>query len=195
MKKTLLMMAFVMAASVYVAKAQIQRGNVMVGGTLSNFNLGLNEGSPFHMQITPKAAWFVRDNTAIGAYVNLDLQTAKGQGTDFIYGVGALARQYINGNALNAVRHTRFFLEGNVGIEGEDYSASSINQTTNGLGLGIGPGLSYFITPNIGLEGLVKYQGILGFGTRATTSNLNFGIGFQVFLPGRAVRAAATNTQ
>src|SRR4051812_30063817 len=104
MKKTLLMIAFVLTVSIYGAKGQIQRGNVMVGGTLSNFNLGLNEGSPFHMQITPKAAWFIKDNTALGAYLNIDLQTAKGEGTDFIYGVGALARQYMTGNALTAVR-------------------------------------------------------------------------------------------
>ncbi len=195
MKKTLLIVAFLMVASIFNAKAQIQRGNVMVGGNISNFNLGLNEGSRFTMQINPKAAWFIRDNTAVGAYVDLLVTTAKGEGTDFNYGFGALGRQYVNGNALTALRHTRFFIEANVGIEGQNASASSTNESTNGLGLGIGPGLSYFITPNIGLEGLVKYNGIVGFGTRPTTSDLNLSVGFQIFLPGRAVRAAATNTQ
>jgi hypothetical protein len=195
MKKSLFMLAVVLTAGTFAAKAQIQRGNVLVGGNLANFDLGLNEGSRFSMDITPKAAWFVRDNTAIGAYVNLGLSTAKGQGTDVNYGVGALARMYANGNAVPAVRHTRLFVEASVGIDGLNTSKSSTNESTNGLGLGVGPGLAYFITPNVGLEGLLKYQGIVGFGTRPTTSNLNLSVGFQIYLPGRAVRNAATNTQ
>ena len=194
MKKTLLMLAFV-AAGTIAAKAQIQRGNVMVGGDISNFDIGLTSGSRFTAEINPKAAWFIKDNTAIGGYVQLGLSTAKGQGTDFTYGVGALARKYMGGDAVPTIRHTRIFFEGNVGIEGENHSESSTNTTTNGLGLGIGPGLAYFVTPNIGLEGLLKYNGIVGFGTRATTHNLNLHIGFQIYLPGRAIRNAATNTQ
>ncbi|WP_147204216.1 hypothetical protein [Segetibacter aerophilus] len=195
MKKNLFMLALAMVAGVVVVKAQIQRGNVLVGGDVANFDVGLNEGSVFTVDITPKAAWFIKDNTAIGAYLNLGYQTAKGKGSDFLYGVGALVRQYSGGNAVPALRHTRLFVEANVGIDGINHSASSTNTTTNGLGLGIGPGLSYFITPNVGLEGLVMYRGILGFGTRATTSNLNLNVGFQIYLPGRALRNAATNTQ
>ncbi|HEX8355992.1 MAG TPA: hypothetical protein VF610_01200 [Segetibacter sp.] len=195
MKKNLLALAVLLSAGIFSANAQIQRGNVLVGGDIADFNVGLNKGSYFSVDLSPKAAWFVSDNTALGGYVNLGLSTAKGQGTTFLYGIGALGRLYNNGNAVPAVRHTRFFLEANVGIDGENYSQSNINTTTNGLGLGVGPGIAYFITPNIGLEGLLKYQGILGFGTRATSSNLNLNVGFQVYLPSRAVRNAVTNTQ
>jgi hypothetical protein len=193
MKKITVMLAIIMTASAYVGKAQIQRGNVLVGGDIANFNLGLNKGSQFTMLIDPKAAWFIKDNTAIGAYVELGLITGGGAGTSVNYGFGALARQYLSGNAINAVRHTRFFLEGNVGIEGQNISGSG--NSTNGLGLGVGPGLAYFITPNIGLEGLLKYRGRLGFGNETTSSNLNFNVGFQIYLPSRTVRNAATNTQ
>lgn len=188
MKKITIMLAIIMTAGTFAGKAQIQRGNVLVGGDIADFNLGLNEGSVFSMQINPKAAWFIRDNTAIGAIVDLGLSTGAGTGTNVSYGIGALGRQYLSGDALNVLRHTRFFLEGNVGIQGINYSGG---RTTNGLGLGIGPGLAYFITPNIGLEGLLKYQGILGFGTSATSSNLNLGVGFQIYLPTRTLRNAA----
>src|SRR3712207_1288954 len=119
MKKSLCMLALSMFAGALMVNAQIQRGNVLVGGDIANFDIGLNKGSYFTMQIDPKAAWFIRDNTAIGAILNLGLETAKGQGTTFIYGIGALARQYVGGNAIAAVRHTRLFLEGNVGFNGE----------------------------------------------------------------------------
>ncbi len=182
MKKITVLLAVIMTAGAFVGKAQIQRGNVLVGGDIANFSLGLNKGSQFSMDIKPKAAWFIRDNTAVGAYVNLGLVTGGGTGTTVSYGVGALGRQYLTGNALDVLKHTKFFVEGNVGIEGVNLSKGS---STNGLGIGIGPGLAYFVTPNIGLEGLLKYQGILGFGTTPTTSILNLNVGFQIYLPGR----------
>lgn len=196
MKKNLFMLAIITAASTFVAKAQIQRGNVLVGTDLANLNLTLSNGGSFNVDLNPKAAWFIKDNTALGAYLRFSLATIKHAGTNTSYGVGALARQYMNGNAVPAVRHTRLFLEGNLGIEGTNLNPTGGNKTsTNGLGLGIGPGLAYFITPNIGLEGLVKYQGIVGFGTTATTSAVNLQFGFQVYLPGRTIRSAATNSQ
>jgi hypothetical protein len=195
MKKNLFMLALLMTAGTLVASAQIQRGNVLVGGDLSNFELGLNESGSFIMDISPKAAWFIRDNMAIGAYTRFRFETAKGTSSKITYGVGALARQYMSDNAIPAVRHTRVFFEANVGIEGENDNRTTPKTSTNGLGIGIGPGISYFITPNIGLEGLFKYNGILGFGTDPTTSRLDLSIGFQVYLPSKAVRAAATNTQ
>lgn len=195
MKKSLFITALVLMGGVLVSNAQIQRGNVLVGGDIANFNLGFGEGSRFSFQLNPKAAFFIRDNLAIGPNLHLGLTTATGEGTDFFYGIGVLARQYVSGNAVPALRHTRFFAEANAGFEGENHSKSSTNTTTNGIGLGIGPGIAYFITPNIGLEGLLKYQGILGFGTRTTSHNLNFNVGLQVYLPTRALRRAATNTQ
>lgn len=195
MKKNLFMLALASIVGVFAAQAQIQRGNVLVGADLSNFQLSLNKGGAFSMRIDPKAAWFIRDNTALGAYLNFQLQTAKGAGTYTQYGVGALGRQYVSGNAVPAVRHTRLFIEANVGIEGTNNNQASSKTSTNGLGLGVGPGLAYFITPNIGLEGLLKYNGIVGFGTNPTTSYLNLGIGFQVYLGSRTIRNAVNNTQ
>lgn len=177
------------------SKAQIQRGNVLVGANISDMNVGFGKDSRFSFRLNPKAAFFIKDNTAIGPNLRLGLNTQTGGGTDFYYGIGVLARQYFGVNAIAAVRHTVLFAEANVGFEGENHSKSSTNSTTNGLGLGIGPGLAYFITSNIGLEGLVKYQGILGFGTSTTTNNLNFNVGLQIYLPTGAVRRAATNSQ
>lgn len=194
MKKITVLLAVIMIASAYVGKAQIQKGNVLVGGDIANFSLGLNKGSRFSMDINPKAAWFIRDNTAVGAYAELALETGGGSGTDVGYGFGALARRYLSGNAIDALRHTRFFVEANIGIEGTNASLSGLS--TNGLGIGIGPGIAYFVTPNIGLEGLLKYRGRLGFGSDATTSDLNLNVGFQIYLPGRgAIRNVKKDIQ
>jgi hypothetical protein len=194
MKKALSALAIAMCC-IFTANAQIQRGHVLVGSDISDFNLSLNKGGAFTMRIDPKAAWFIGNGTALGAYLKFTLETAKGAGTYTTYGVGALARQYLNRDPLNAVKHVRAFLEGNVGIEGDNNSFNGVKTSTNGLGLGIGPGLAYFITPNVGLEGLLKYDGLLGFGTAVTTSKLDFGLGFQIYLSSRTVRNAISNTQ
>jgi hypothetical protein len=183
MKKIFLI---VVAGIVYVtsAKAQLQKGNVLVGSDIANFSFDLNSGSSFNIDIDPKAAWFVKDNLAFGGYVNLDFVGAKGSSTTTNYGVGPLLRYYVNDPSIEPMRHVRFFVEANAGIEGTDNSGAGGN--TNGLGIGFGPGIAYFITNTIGLEGLLKYNGIVGFGSDPYTSALGFNFGFQVYLPGKS---------
>lgn len=165
--------------------AQTQQGNVMVGGNISNLDYDLGSSGTFKFDLTPKAAWFVKDNIALGGYVNFGLSTAKNAGTGINYGVGALGRYYIADKNVQVINKAKFFVEANVGIEGNNPAQGA---STNGLGLGFGPGLAYFVTPNIGLEGLIKYQGLVGFGEATTNSHLTFGIGFQIYLPGKHVK-------
>src|SRR5205085_2360250 len=133
------------------AMAQLQKGTVLIGADLANFDIGLNEGSPFVMSLSPKAAWFIKDHVALGAYVDFGLATAKDQGETINYGVGALGRYYFSKEDVK-VGPTVFFGEANVGIEGVNTSGGN---STNGLGIGFGPGLAYFINSNISLETLL----------------------------------------
>lgn len=187
MKRTILLMVIVMFAGIYAAHAQISKGNVMVGADISNFDYRLNDPKTFMMTIDPKAAWFIQDHLAIGAYINFQLLTAKGAGTSIDYGAGALGRYYIVDPSISVIRHASFFLEGTVGIEGVN---PAHGDNTNGLGLGFGPGIAYFVTQNIGLEALLKYKGIIGFGSSVTSSDLVLGFGFQIYLPGKKLKAA-----
>ncbi len=167
------------------SKAQIQKGNILVGGDIAGFNLTLGGGGAFQATIDPKIAFFIRDNTAVGAYIDFGLATAKDAGTTTRYGVGVLGRYYVSDPKIDVLRQGRLFFEGNVGIQGVSLSSGS---NTTGLGIGIGPGYAYFITSNIGLETLLKYNGIVGFGSQAYRSNLNLGIGFQIYLSTRRAR-------
>jgi len=174
------------------AKAQLQQGNFLVGGDIANFRLGLNKGGLFDINLSPKLAFFVQNNFALGAYVNFELITSKGGGTNIDYGVGALARYYLSNANIDVLGRSRLFFEGTVGINGTNPSSGD---NTNGLGISIGPGLAHFITSNVAIEGLVKYQGIVGFGSRTTSSELVLGIGLQVYLPsglGKSKRAMQT---
>lgn len=179
MKKRIFAMAFVGFFFITGAQSQISRENVMIGGNISNMSLGLDDGGAFNMTLTPKAAWFVRNNLALGAYVDFNMMAAKGISPAINYGVGALGRYYINDPEINVLRKTRFFGEATVGIEGYNPSAGN---NTNGLGISAGPGIAYFVTPNIGLEGLVKYRGIVGFGSSPASNSIVFGLGLQIYL-------------
>jgi hypothetical protein len=181
MKKYLVIVIGLLYAG--VTKAQIQEGNVMVGGNFANINLGLDNSKVFSVDLTPKAAWFIKDNTALGGYVNLGIQTAKNSATTVKYGVGALGRQYM-GPDMEVVKHGRFFGEATVGFGG--INVSNNGGHTNGIDFSFGPGFAYFVTPNIGLETLFKYNGLGGFGNAGYQSTLNLSFGLQVYLPGKS---------
>ena len=183
MKKFTFVILLAMMAAGYSAHAQIQKGNVLVGGDFADFSVGLNSPNVLDLNITPKAAWFIQDNIALGGYVNFGLQTAKGASTTTTYGIGALGRYY-TGQDVEILRHGRFFGEATVGFGGVDVSDGGGN--TNGLNLSIGPGFAYFITPSIGLETLLKYNGLTGFGSQSFQSSLTLNFGFQIYLPGQS---------
>ncbi len=192
MKRNLFTMAFGFLMVSFTANAQLQKGNVLIGGDLAGFDLGLNEGGTFFMSLTPKVAWFVKDNLALGGYVDLGLATAKGSGTNVNYGVGGLGRYYFSHADVEVSRGTRFFVEANAGLQGVNTSGGN---STNGIGLGFGPGLAYFVTPSVALETLLKYNGILGFGSSSTSSRLQLNLGFQIYLPGSKVKSEVQKLQ
>lgn len=178
--KKLFFFAGIIAATLFSgnANAQIQKGNLMVGADLANFKFT----NGFQMALNPKIGYFVKDNWAVGANVGLDVVSPQGTGsTQTSYTVGAFTRYYFNDKEIDTLlKHGRFFAEGTVGFGGDN---SSSGNSTNGVDLGVGAGYAYFITPNIGLEGLLKFQGLAGGGNTNFNGNLYLGVGFQIYLP------------
>ncbi len=194
MKKLIFTGILAVAGLTATANAQIQEGNWMVGSSILSSNFGLNTGGGYSIGLQPKAAYFVKDNVAIGGYVNLGIsKVTNGSPTRFDYGVGALGRYFLSPGEKgvdNLLNHGRWFFEGNLGVGGS--SVENGNSTT-GLDFGVGPGYSYFITPNIGVEGLVKYQGQSGFGNEGLNSNITFNVGFSIYLPTSKAKAVAND--
>lgn len=194
MKKLIFTGILAVAGLTTTANAQIQEGNWMVGSSILSSNFGLNTGGGYSIGLQPKAAYFVKDNVAVGGYVNLGIsKVTNGSPTRFDYGVGALGRYFLSPGEKgvdNLLNHGRWFFEGNLGVGGS--SVENGNSTT-GLDFGVGPGYSYFITPNIGVEGLVKYQGQSGFGNEGLNSNITFNVGFSIYLPTSKAKAVAND--
>lgn len=193
MKKILVAVAILFLLASEKSNAQLEKGYAIVGADVANFNIGLKKGAQTNISLTPKAAWLLNNKVAIGGYVNFDLTSQKISGTTYTntgYGIGALARYYVNDPKVNLLRSGRWFFEGNAGFEGVNVKGGN---STNGLGLGVGPGYAYFITKNIAFETLLKFDENLGFGNTTSTNDLNLSLGFQIYLPGRATANKISN--
>jgi hypothetical protein len=187
--KTILTTILFACVGILAGNAQTQRGNVMWGASVSNIGVDFQEGNTaFDLAITPKIGYFIQDDLAVGPEVMLGLNTSEGF-TAFTYGVGGFGRYFLNRSPeTEVVRGSRWFLEGNVGLTGTNIKVEGMESTnTNGLGIGFGPGLAYFVTDRIALEGLLKYNLGVGFGNSTTTNRINLGIGFQIYIPGRTL--------
>ncbi|MBZ4187874.1 outer membrane beta-barrel protein [Niabella beijingensis] len=194
--KKIMLSALVLAATALGASAQTQKGYYLIGGNIGNISADLQKsGSKFGIGITPKVAWFVQDNLAIGGQVGLGYTTQKNAGNTFTYSIGPLARYYF-GDAemekvkINAPKPVRFFAEANAGLAGSNYNPKEgASSSTNGFNVGIGPGVAFFLNENIALEALAKYDLTLGFGSTPALNKINVGVGFQIYLPGSKLKA------
>lgn len=187
MKKLILLAAIFIGA--HTANAQINEGNIMVGGTLADFSSDFDTETK--LTLSPKAAWFIKDGLAVGAYVDLGFNHTHGGATKYLYGFGPMARYYMINDRVGNLKKATFFWEANAGFDGS--SITKGGGSTTGLGFGVGPGISYFLTPNLGLEALVKYNGTVGFGSSTYKNRLSIGVGFQIYLSKNKIKSEVKN--
>lgn len=184
--KKLFLGATLLVAGLATSKAQIQKGNFMVGGEVANmrFTNGLN------ISLTPKVGYFVVDNWAVGAQVGLQVYKTSGSGdTQTNWTAGAFTRYYLGDNQVdNLLKNGRFFGEASLGFGGNNVGSGS--SSTNGADLAIGAGYSYFVTKNVSLDALLKLGTIVGAGSSSAKGNLSLNVGFQIFLPSSKVKNA-----
>lgn len=183
MKKLVFMLLLsVLFVGLKESTAQTEKGNLMLGTQLGNItgNFGKNSNT-FDFNVNPSFAYFIKNNLAIGAMLDLGLSTGKDKSTVFTYGLGPWARYYFPfPEELRFSQHAAFFLDGFAGFQGFSQNHGG---STNGLGINVGPGMSYFLTPNIALDATLKYNLILGFGSATTQNRVGLNIGFQIFIP------------
>ena len=186
MRKIFFMLFVILLGSAVTAKAQLEEGNVIIGGHLANMGFGLGEKSSFALGISPKVGYFIEDNIAVGGKVSLGYQTVEREGNIFDYAINAFGRYYLQPGEKGVqtpLNHGRFFAEVGAGIAGT-------NGASLGFNLNFGPGYAYFITPNVSLEALLKYNGT--FGARSS-NGLGFNLGFQIHLPSGKLRQMKEN--
>lgn len=176
------------------ANAQTQEGNWMVGGAVGR----LEFTSPFQMDLNPSVAHFVKDNWAIGARANLNLNAGHGT-TTLNWSVGPYTRYYFGDREIaSPLDNGSFFAHLDMGFGGRNSATTNTNtnqtiktNTTNGVAYGLGAGYSYFVTNNVSLDAMLRLEGVMGKDQARPAASLN--VGFQIYLPSATAKKAVND--
>ncbi|MCC7504848.1 MAG: porin family protein [Saprospiraceae bacterium] len=166
MKKcTLFVLALLFATTAF---AQLQKGTVLLGGTVG-FNNYSEDGDGFTViNLSPTAAYFTSNRLAVGGRINIAITT--GDVVDqTVIGLAPLVRYYFNDSG-----NTRYFGQGSLGFQ---------NQKVEGFGesyweLGLGVGADFFVNDRVAIEGVLGYARTQAFEGEGgfNTFGLNFGV-------------------
>ena len=163
-----------------VAGDAVQAGNWIIGGTIGDIALNFKAES-FGFNVNPRAGYFISDNAALGAEVQLGLDIYDG-GEIWRYGVTPFIRYYFPEGA--APTH-RWFGEAIVGLGGssvEDSDGDAILSRVYGLRAGY----AHFVAEHVALEAILGYtRSNADISVGVTQAGLGLGIGLQIYLPGR----------
>ncbi|RNI22011.1 hypothetical protein [Rufibacter latericius] len=169
-----------------VASTAVRDGNWMIGAGIGS--IGHNfKSETFTLEIEPRAGYFISDNAAIGAQVQLGLEAYDG-GELFNYGITPFVRYYFPEGA--APTH-RWFGEALVGFAGSNQEDSEGDRFFSTV-YGVRAGYAHFVATNVSLEGtlnLVRSHANIdvGSGTSGSTG-LSLGLAFQIYLPSRGTQ-------
>lgn len=174
MKKVFLSIV-VLSAVTFSAKAQTEKGHIMVGSQFANIHVDKTE---FSATASPGIAWFLSDNFALGADLGIGYEKQKAVDGIFTLGLSPMARLYFAGDDKN-----KFFGQVAAGVG----FTSSDGNNTNWWAAGAALGYNHFITRNVALElGAGYFYNDWSAGNRISSFDLNFGL--QVFLPTKKVK-------
>ena len=172
MKFLKLFIAFVLLLNMNTSYAQLEKGNLLVGGN-AGLNLQFNQGdNTFSLFLNPHVLTFVSDNLAVGGSLGLNYFTA-GSFSSFGLSILPSGRYYFPGEKDNLA----FFVNGQVGLQLLNSNLGS--GTDSALAFGFGPGVSFFLSEDVAIDTGLSFN---RFGGAIDTSSLNLTFGFQFFL-------------
>jgi len=144
-------------------------GQFNFSGSNNNFENGStkSDGNSYSFTLAPNFGYFISDNFAIGTNLSLSTTNSWSESQSYSesrseshlssYGIGMFARRYLTVN-----EKFRFYLGGGISFSTFHLKSSEIsyyndydydrNQDGNSFGLGVVPGIVYFVTPRLGFE-------------------------------------------
>ncbi len=166
------------------AFSQTEKGNFLIGGSLSFSTSKANGSNSSSISLSPAISYFFLDRLAAGLITPLSFgnTTDSSIPSDFRtsnYSIGPTVRYY-----FPIVPQWAVFpqIDYSYGWQSSKYNymtTSNTTKTTSNL-FRAGIGITYFIAKNVGLEGILYYQSINGNGS--TLSSVNFRVGLQIYL-------------
>jgi len=197
----LILLFLLISAFTFEASAQIQKHNLMVGGNgtyvkryrhnidpVTNLPQGISIST---LNLNPSLSYFIIDNLGVGfsgSFIYnkvLDRENTNLMSDDHSYAVGPMVRYYFPFQKWAIFPEAQFLIRS--GKSNSYHSGNKWTNQTSGSILKIGVGTSYFISPNVGIEGLLSYSsnnlsiqnGLPN--TSVVTNGVNFNIGIQYY--------------
>ncbi|AXT49538.1 porin family protein [Aquimarina sp. BL5] len=181
MKKLILTAAAVF--SLAFANAQdgegFAKGDIFVSGSFGYDSESTGDNKNNSFSITPRVGFFVTENITVGArlgYTTQKIEVGGGETKINTLNAGAFGRYYFTPS-------NKFSIFGELGFDyvSAKTEIASTDSTTDGFGINVGPGVSYFLSDNFALE---AFWGALGYATAkadgATDSTDLFSIGLDL---------------
>lgn len=180
-----------------IVHAQTQQGSFRVGGNANYSNVKLGDDNQVrYLSLYPSLAYFPVTNLSVGLAINTtfssgDNSTSTTKSTD--YSIGPELRYYFPfgkwalfpevaysfGKSISKVKGTNI-------IGGDPILYDNETKSTYSSFRG-GVGLTYFVNPNIGVEGILFYQNythpdVSPYSGPSKSKSINFSVGFQIYL-------------
>ncbi len=135
------------------------KGDVFISGSFGFNTSSTGDNKTNSFEISPRAGYFVSENFAIGGRVGYQSISQENNVGDFdtnIFSIGGLGRYYFT-------PANKFSIFGELGLDYFSINTDNgtLDTTTDGFGVGVIPGVSYFLSSNFALEatwGLLSYS-------------------------------------
>jgi hypothetical protein len=173
---------FIMALMVFSnGMAQTQKGNWLLGGSLSFNSYKQGESKATIIDFSPNAGYFVIDDLALG--VNLSFQSVKPEDEDATtsLAIGPMVRYYF----VDLGNKAKLFGQANVGFGNEkypDFGGGDVTLKFTEWGIKAGP--AFFLTPSVALELAIGYGSRKYKDADDALNNFGLSVGFQFHLGG-----------
>ncbi len=154
--------------------AQTSKGNWMVGGS-AGFNSEKTGSGPSSstIELAPNAGYFVSNNIAVGASVDL-MSVSNSGGSSFNF--GPMVRYYFVEMGKNA----KLFANANIGFGSVKPAGATSSTSSTAWGIKAGP--AFFLTKNVALEATLGYSSMKWKDAPDATTNFGVNFGFQIHL-------------
>ncbi|GAB4496477.1 MAG: hypothetical protein OHK0019_28220 [Saprospiraceae bacterium] len=168
MKNALILLLLMALAS--SLDAQIQKGSVLLGGTVGVNNISEEGSNGTIINVSPQVGFFLSKRFALGTGLDFKFQT--GDVVDEVTSLALLpfARVYFSDSGMS-----RFFAQLDIGVEIRDFDEL---EGAPPLAAGLGIGADFFLNDNVAIETLLGYRRVQDFEADfgANVIGLNFGV-------------------
>ena len=182
MKKLLIFIFLLSIFNAVQAQEKKEHNGFMKGDKYLSGMIGYNSASNSDnskskkFEVSPRFGYFINDFVAVGGRLGYSQNTGKNSSGDKIidntaFTIEAFGRYYL-------LPGSRFSLFGELGVGFG--SIKNINKNkTNGVNVGVTPGLSYFINQHFAVEfaiGVLSYETVKRDGASGSTDNFSVGV-------------------